>query len=203
MIATVLLATLTGCMNNPLHAPASAAIEAPSSVELAWVESVNGLNDGYGAVILGDFYVYDTEDDLPLQNIEVEVISNSSGVYLLPPEALQVVDYPSIPEGYSTDDCVDDDGNFSSEEYEWCGWVYDTVSGSYYEFGTGYADNDGDGEAFNPTYMLGATDRYGLLRIYVYVDALAASGESYANAQIVGSIGHDSAVFEVGPGGSD
>lgn len=203
MIATVLLAVLAGCMNNPLHAPYSAAIEAPASVDIAWAASVNGYNDGAGAIIASDFFVYDTVDDMPLQNIEVEVMSNGSGVYLLPDEALQVADYPSIPEGYSMDDCKDENGNFDNQTYEWCGWVYDTVTDQYYEFGSDYADNGESGDPYRPTYMIGGTDRYGLLRVWVYVDSLPESGDSYANVQIVGSIGHDSAVFEVGPGGQD
>lgn len=202
MIAPVLLAVLTGCMNNPLQAPFTAVIEAPSSVEIGWGESCNGVNDGCGAVIIGDFVVYDSDTDMPLDNIEVEVMSYG-GAYLLPAEALQVVDSPYVPEGFSTADCLDEDGNFDNEAYEWCGWVYDSVSGQYYEWGGDYADNADQGEAYNPTYMIGATDRNGLLRVFVYVDALTISGESYSNAQIVGTIGHDDAVFEVGPGGSN
>lgn len=203
MIAPLLFASLAGCMNNPLHAPYSAAIEGPASVDLAWSESVNGYNDGYGAVILADFFVYDTVDDLPLANIEVEVISNSSGVYLIPPEALRIADYPSIPEGYSQSDCIDENGNFDNLAYEWCGWVYDTLSGQYFEFGSDYADNSESGDAFQPTYLIDGTDDYGLLRVYVYVDSLPATEEGFSNVQIVGTIGHDTAVFEVGPGGQD
>lgn len=202
MIATLLLATLTGCMNNPLQAPWTAVIEGPASVDIGWSEAVNGVNDGAGALVIGDFVVYDSETELPLENIEVEVTSGA-GVYLLPPEALQVVDYPAIPDGFSAADCEDEDGNFDNQAYEWCGWVYDTLSGEYYEFGAGYAENSDGGEAYNPTYYIGATDGRGLLRVYVYVDSLPPSGEDYGNAQIWGSIGHDQTVFEVGPGGSN
>ncbi|RME26418.1 MAG: hypothetical protein D6798_06770 [Deltaproteobacteria bacterium] len=200
MIAALLVATLTGCMNNPLQAPSTAAIVAPASVKLAWGDSYNGLNDGLGAVILGDFYVYDTVTDMPLENIKVEVTSNSSGTYIVPPEALKRAAYPEIPEGYSLNDCVDDNGNFDSSVYEWCAWVYDTVTGEYYEITGDYADNDSSGQSYRPNYMLGTTDGSGLLRVYVYVDYLFPDGESFANSQIVGSIGHDSSYFEVGPG---
>lgn len=203
MIAALLIASLSGCMNNPIQAPTTATIEAPASVALAWAEEFNGLNDGIGAVIIGDFYVVDSVTDMPLENIEVEVISNSGGVYLLPPEALRVADFPSIPDGLSMSDCVDEDGNFDNTVYEWCGWVYDTVRGSYIEFGSDYADNGDGGDPFRPTYMTSATDDRGLLRFFAYVDALAESGDSFDNAQIVGSIGVDSASFEVGPGGGN
>ncbi len=200
MIAALLVASLTGCMNNPLSAPFDAVIEAPPSVSLAWGEAYNSLNEGIGAVIVGDFIVYDSVDDMPLENIEVEVFSNSGGVYILPPEALRTADYPAIPDGMSLSDCEDEDGNFDNTAYEWCGWVYDSLTGEYYEFGSDYADNDDQGQPYRPNYYIGATDSRGLLRVYIYVDALATDGESYQDAQIVGSIGHDSSAFEVGPG---
>jgi len=200
MIAALLVATLTGCMNNPLQAPATAAIAAPPSVKLAWGSSYNGLNDGLGAVVIGDFFVYDTETDMPLQNVAVEVTSNSAGTYLIPQEALKLATPPEIPEGYSLADCEDENGNFDTATYEWCAWVYDTVSGEYYEITGDYADNDGSGQSYRSNYYSGATDGSGLLRVYVYVDYLFPDGDSYANAQIVGSIGHDATYFEVGPG---
>lgn len=203
MFAALLIASLTGCMNNPIQAPMTAVIEAPASVSLAWDDAFNGLNDGIGAVIITDFFVYDSETEMPLENIEIEVMSNSGGVYLLPPESLRVGDYPAIPDGLSLSDCVDENGNFDNTTYEWCGWVYDTVTGSYIEFGSDYADNGDGGDPFRPTYVKSATDDRGLLRVFVYVDALAESGDSFENAQIVGTIGVDTAAFEVGPGGAD
>jgi len=199
MIAALLLASLTGCMPNGLQAPTSAVIVAPASVSLSWDESFNGIGDGIGALIQGDFEVYDTDTALPLQNIRTEIFSNSSGACLIPEEAVQVVDHPVIPDGASLADCVDDNGNFDNQAYEWCGWTYDSISGQYYEFSTSYASSDG----FCPNYETAVTDRYGLLRVYVYLDALATSGDSYANSQIVGSIGYSSDFFEVGPGNND
>lgn len=204
MIAPLLLATLTGCMNNPLKAPATAVIESTiQSYDIEWGESYNGVNDGIGAVVFFDFWVYDSQDDMPLENIEVEVFSSLDGVYVLPPEALRLVDYPSIPEGYSVADCEDDNGNFDNATYEWCGWVYDTITGQYYEFGSDYADNDESGESYNPTYMIDATDDRGLVRAWIYVDRLPLSGDSYSSGQITATIGVDSTIISVGPGGSD
>lgn len=206
MLATLLIASLTGCMQNGLQAPYTAYVQAPESVIVAWDDAYNGINDGIGAIIFGDFLVYDAETDAPLQNISFEVMSNSGGACLVPPEALQLVDYPAMPDGASMADCVDENGNFDNTANEWCGWHYDTITGNYYEFGTDFADAGG----FCPNYQTGETDRFGLMRVYVYIDALPASevGDDGAvtgfdNAQIVGTIGYDSDFFEVGPAESN
>ncbi|MCK6504627.1 hypothetical protein L6R53_14685 [Myxococcota bacterium] len=198
MLAALLVASLTGCMQNGLQAPYTAFVLAPASVSVAWDDSYNGLNDGIGAIILGDFLVYDAENDEPLQNVNLEILSNSAGACLVPSEALQLVDYPTMPEGSSLADCVDENGNFDNTVYEWCAWHYDTLSGNYYQFGSDFADSGG----FCPGYHTGTTDRYGLLRVYVYLDALATQGEEsdFQNAQIVGTTGYDSDFFEIGPG---
>lgn len=202
MLASLVLVQLLACTSG-VQAPSTASVVAPASVKVAWTEAYNGLNDGIGAIIMGDFQVYDATADMYLQNVKMEITSNSAGACLLPPEALQIVDYPQIPEGSSLADCVDENGVFDATVNEWCAWNYDTVTGQYYEFGSNYADSGG----FCPNYLKGVTDRYGLLRVYVYVDALAVSGESedgtiqgYQNAQIVGTIGYDTDYFEVGPG---
>lgn len=201
MLAAILIASLAGCMQNGLQAPYSAFVLAPASVSVAWDESYNGLGDGIGAIIMGDFLVYDAEDDMPLQNINLEVLSNTAGACLVPEEALQLVDYPSMPEGASMADCVDENGNFDNTTNEWCAWHYDTLSGQYYQFGSDYSDSGG----FCANYFRGTTDRYGLLRIYVYLDALATQGEEsdFQNAQIVASTGYDTDFFEIGPGDAE
>lgn len=203
MFASLILTSLLGCMADGIQAPSTASVIAPSSVKVAWDTDYNGLNDGIGAIIVGDFQVYDSTAEGNLQGINIEMFSNSTGACLLPPEALQVVDYPSVPEGSSLADCVDEDGVFDATINEWCAWNYDTVTGQYYEFGSNYADSGG----FCPNYLKTVTDRYGFARVYVYIDALVPSGESedgtvegFQNAQIVGTIGYDTDFFEIGPG---
>lgn len=203
MLASLLLASLTGCVGNGLQAPSTAYVIAPASVSVAWDDAYNGVNDGIGAIIVGDFQVVDTERDMPLQNVTLEIFSNSGGACLVPEGALQVVDYPTPPEGASQADCYDENGNLDNQSNEWCGWNYDTITGEYYEFGSDYSDADG----FCPNYQVATTDRYGLVRLYVYLDALATSGtdeeggsSGFQNAQIVGTTGYSSDYFEVGPG---
>jgi len=168
MLASLILATLTGCSPHGLQAPYSAYVVAPSSVKIAWDESYNGLNDGIGAVLVGNFYVYDSDTSAPLNNIKLEITSGTAGVCLVPAEALNTVDYPGMPDGASMADCIDENGNFDNQTNEWCGWNYDTISGQFYQFGSDYAGVDG----FCPNLQTGVTDRYGLLRIYLYIDAL-------------------------------
>lgn len=205
MFTSLLLSSLLGCVADGIQAPSTASVIAPASVKVAWDDAFNGLNDGIGAIIIGDFQVYDSESEGNLQGVNIEFLSNSSGTCLLPPEALQVVDYPAIPEGSSSQaDCLDENGVFDATINEWCAWNYDTLSGQYYEFGSNYADSGG----FCPNYVKAVTDRYGFARVYVYVDALVPSGDadeeggstSFQNAQITGTIGFDTDFFEIGPG---
>jgi len=203
MLATLVIATLAGCAPNGVQAPYTAYVVAPSSVKISWDEAFNGLDDGIGAIMFGDFYVYDSDVTGPLNNVKLEVTSGTGGVCLVPAEALQNVDYPTMPDGASMADCVDENGNFDNATNEWCGWNYDTITDQYFQFGAGYSSAGG----YCPNYQTGVTDRYGMLRVYVYIDALVASdvdekglATGFSNAQVVGSTGYAADFFEVGPG---
>lgn len=199
-----------GCSAGPFQAPFSARLDMPEDIEVGWNESINDFDDGYGAVFIVDVLVYNTDDAtgevFPVENVEVEVTSGWAGLYLLPAEAVNVVDPPELPEDVTSpsdvkDYCEDEDGNFDNTE-EWCSWYYDSISGQYYEFGTGYADAGG----YSPNYAQLATNGRGLARVFLYLDALPeeSSGESaevnFQSVQFTGSIGHHSESTSISPG---
>lgn len=198
--AVVLLCSLlpaTGCVSGSIQAPATATITASSDFSFSWDETYNGDQDGIGAIFVADWFVEDSETGMPLEKIEVEIFTNSSGVYVVPAEALTLIDYPEAPESASDqaavrDQCTDQDGNFDNTE-EWCAWYWDTESAQYYQFGAGYADADG----YAPTYMVGKTDGRGIMRTWLYVDYLPDSDGSFGNVSILGTIQVDSASLQM------
>ncbi len=201
-ISTLFLAA--GCADGPYSAPAWASIVVPDAITLgssdAYLEQ-----DNTGSLIIADVAVVDEETGEPMNGIEVEVLTSWSGVYLLPEAAIKMVDYPAAPDGVSSWEDVsnlcdtDQDGYIDADAEDWCSWYWDLETGSFYQFGSDYAD----AEDYRPTYLISGTDNRGLLRFYVYVDSLPyeAGGEetaSFGSANIYASIRVSSDSFEVG-----
>ena len=160
-----------GCVNGPIKAPPGATISVnPNQIEVAG--SVFNAEDNVGIVRFADIVVQD--GGAPLESIEVEVVGPNFGVFIIPTEAVKLVDFPTAPEDWVTlrdEVCVDEYGNFDNT-VEWCAWYYDIETNLYYEFGSNYADAGG----YKPNYYKGVTDVDGVLRIYLFIDALV--GES-------------------------
>jgi hypothetical protein len=187
-----------GCVEGGIEAPFSAKIVAPSDVTIAWDSSYNDVHDQVGVVVMGDLMVYDSETDLPLEQIEVEMLSNWGGVYLIPAEAVQLVGYPEASVDPTDQDairdaCTDADGNFKSDP-EWCAWYWDTETQQYYQIGGQYISTANN---YSPNYFVGRTNNRGILEFYLYVDALPGGGEGYGAASVSASIGVDNAAFTV------
>jgi hypothetical protein len=208
----VAAASFFGCVKGAIPAPASAIIEVPDEITVSWDVDYNGFHDKLGVVAFATLYVYDSETDYPLEHIEVEVLSHSNGVYIIPGQALQLVSYPEASvdptdEKAIEDACTDADGNFRSDP-EWCAWYYDTESGQYYQLSGQYISTSSN---YAPNYFVGKTDNRGLLKLYLYVDSLQAQGVGgaedgggvvvFQSAQVSASIGVDSASFSIGTGG--
>jgi len=179
-IRTASLALLSmGCINGALQAPPSATISInPTQIEVTG--SVFNSEDNVGIVRFADIVVND--GGAPLENIEVEVVGPNYGIFLIPTEAVKLVDFPTAPEDWETmrdDVCVGDDGYFDNT-VEWCAWYYDIESNLYYEFGSNYADAGG----YKPNYYKGVTDVDGVLRIYVFVDSLVGEGNDEADTGV-------------------
>ncbi len=188
-----------GCVEGGIEAPYSAKIVAPSDVTVSWDSSYNDVHDQVGVVVMGDLMVYDSETDLPLEHIEVEMLSNWGGVYLIPAEAVQLVGYPEASvdptdQEAIRDACTDADGNFKSDP-EWCAWYWDTETQQYYQIGGQYISTANN---YAPNYFVGRTNNRGILEFYLYVDALPGGEEGgYGAASVSASIGVDNAAFTI------
>jgi len=214
MRTTAIIAALfsLGCVEGAIPAPEDARLEMPGDMSLIWNIDYNGAHDNIGSVLMADIFVYDSEEDLPLEHIEVEVVVNGGGIYVIPAEAVQLVGYPEASVDPTDSDairdaCTDDEGNFKSDP-EWCAWYWDTESGQYYQIGGQYIST---GNNYSPNYFVGRTDNRGILNLYLYADWFGASGEesvddeeveikySFSSTDISGSIGVDSGTFTVSP----
>ena len=204
----VLAVALMGCTDG-VQAPYTARIDAPDDYEVSWSAAVNGAQDGYGLWLLADFYVYDSDRGMPLEKIQVELSSGWNGLYILPEEAVQLVDPPELPPDVTSqadivDYCTDDDGNFDNSE-EWCSWYWDESAGEFYEFGSDYADAGG----YSPNYASILSDNRGLARAYLYLDYLPVEVKETGDgleyeffpAQVVGSIGVHREALTIEPAG--
>ena len=188
------LLTGTGCVpSTGVEAPYYAEIIAPEQINIAWHKDYNDQGDGIGALLLLDFLVYNSEDGVPMDNIQVEVTSGYGGVYLVPKTAVKTVSYPDEPEDYDACD-VDGDGQIDDDAPDNCSWWLDTSGNRYFQLGADFADS------YRPTYMVGATDEHGVLRLYAYVDKLPAENEeesSFASVTVMALLGHDSDGVEI------
>lgn len=190
----------TGCVGDyGAPAPSGSTLTGPDEIAIGWSAQLNGYDDGLGLLALIQWNVFDPNarhgEGMPLANTEVEFISGSTGVYLLPEAAIRQV----TPPDSSNSDCT-----IGSEFYDvrTCPW-YDDATQSYFQLSSNYSSDEGeDPEAlFRPNYMVAATDQRGIVRMWVYIDSLGTStGDSFSSATVYGSIGVDSAVatFSVG-----
>lgn len=205
MFTSALMLLSMGCSQTVVQAPFGSSIVVPSSIEINWSDDYNDY-DLAGVVQLFDIQVLDPEG-LPMENVQVEISTSYGGVYIVPQESIELVGYPSVPEGITSqqdvkDYCVDDNGNYTLVE-DWCAWYWDSVTDQYYSFAGTYADNytptdSGDLYWFAPTYVTATTNGRGLYRGYLLIDTLPALGdEAYADVVITVSIGVDVQTFSI------
>ena len=201
-----------GCVEGAIPAPESAKLEVPTDMVVAWDIDYNKAHDNVGTVLMTDLFVYDSDENLPLEHIEVEVVINGGGVYAIPAEAVQLVGYPEASVDPTNaqairDACTDEAGNFKSDP-EWCAWYWDTESGQYYQIGGQYISTSSN---YSPNYFVGKTNNRGILNMYMYVDWFKASGQemagdedtniaySFSSTVVSASIGVDSGQFTIQP----
>ncbi len=196
----LLPAFLVACSSGPYPAPATAAIQDFEDYALT-ASSAHATQDGIGTLLLGDVMIFDEESQMPLNGIEVEIMTAWSGVYVLPETAIKLVDYPSAPDDVTSAEDVKsycdidpEDGYIDASAPDWCSWWWDTESGMYYEFGGDYAATP---DNYQPTYMIGGTDSRGLMRFYLYIDSLPNDGEGYEGTSFWISIGVDTLTVEI------
>lgn len=205
-----------GCVAHMENAPYDAQVMSPDDMTIAWTILNNDL-DLSGLLIPFDIGVYredqNTGNTEPLPNVKVEVTSNYDGVYILPQQAVEVISYPSLPGGITTEEdvkaaCTDSNGNYAMNE-EWCAWYWDTDSKLFYQFAGTFADNYEYDTAngyywFAPTHMVAETDRRGLVRAYLLVDVMPVTQEgdkiTFQDVSIVSTVGWDSSTFTITTG---
>ena len=215
-ISTLALLASTGCVAQMEDAPFTAEVNVPNDIQIAWSTSDNDL-DLAGLLIPFDVGVFNTNQFTgavePLPNTRVEVTSSYGGIYLIPQQAVEVVSYPSLPGGITSQDdvkaaCTDANGNYAMNE-DWCAWYWDTESQTFYQFAGTYADayeyDTADGFYwFAPTHMVAETDNRGLVRGYLLIDVMptneTAAEATIQDVTIMASIGWDSKSFVITTG---
>ena len=208
----------TGCVAQMEDAPFDAEVNVPQDLVIAWSTDNNNL-DLAGLLVPFDVGVFRTDqasgETMPLPNTRVEITSSYSGVYLIPQQAVEVVSYPDLPGGITSQEdvkaaCTDANGNYAMNE-DWCAWYWDTESSTFYQFAGTYADayeyDTADGYYwYAPTHMVAETDNRGLVRAYMLIDVMpVAEGAGEGGIQdvsILASVGWDSKTFTITTGGN-
>ena len=205
---TILAGLQTGCVATMLDAPYTATISVPEDFSINWSAAANKYDLG-GQLLFFDVGMYDTNSEMPLESIRVEITSNYPGVYLLPQESVELVAYPGLPAGIQSYEdvkaaCTDDAGNYILTE-DWCAWYWDTESQQFYQFsGTyanSYAEDSGSYYWYAPTSMVGQTNSLGLLRVYAMIDVMPEleDGTGFAPVQVIAQSGWATGSFMIDP----
>ncbi len=167
------------CAGGPYQAPMGSVVSISSDVNLAPSQAYI-LRDAIGSLIIADALVYDESTSVPLNNVEVQIRSGSSGVYVLPEASIKFADYPSPPDGVETWDDIqaacdtDGDNYIDNDADDWCSWWWNMESDQYYQITGEYSSGD---EMYAPNVMIGGTNGNGYLRFYIFVDQMPAEDE--------------------------
>jgi len=184
------LALSTGCIpDTGVPAPYTADISMTEEISLSWDSTFNERGDGTGALFILDILVFDAESGTPLDNIQVEVTSGWSGVYLIPKTAVKTVSYPGEPDPSACD--ADGDEIIDDDAPDSCSWYWDTTGQQYFQLAGDFAD------AYRPNYLIGATDNRGIMRTYLYVDDVPETDLAFGDVQIMASLGHTSTAMMI------
>lgn len=182
MISAVLLTQLA-CLPETGHpAPVDSTLTVSSMAEsLVWSMAYNDLEDGIGVLTPVDAVVSDSDGN-PLPFIQLEVISGSGGIYLLPEAAIQEVDPPDPQAAGSNCDPAAE--NYDVENCPW----YDESSEMYFQLASSY-----DGY-YKPNYLLMSTDNRGIGRLWLYIDAMPTDidGDAFLPSSVSVSTGYQS-----------
>jgi hypothetical protein len=182
LLATALVAplALSGCMNSSIDAPFGSTVSVSPATLVVGNGQTVWYEDNIGLIQFIDVTVVN-EDAMPLENVKVEVSGPNFGLFLIPQQAIEAVDYPLAPEDFKdqrADVCYDENGEFDNTE-DWCAWYYDSLSGSYFDLGQSYTQGEGDDDdySFRPNYFVGKTDNRGRMRLWYFLDAMPVEEE--------------------------
>ena len=172
------------CRAHHEKAPFGSVVSVPNDILIAW-SAENNAFDFRGFIIPFDIGVFQSDNENgtsePLPYTQVEISTSYSGVYLMPQEAVNIVSYPTLPAGVTSESdveaaCTDENGNYAMNE-EWCAWYWDTQTSQFYQFTGTYADNleedtAGNSYFYAPTNMVTETNASGLVRAYLLIDSM-------------------------------
>lgn len=224
----LLFALAAGCSRGPFNAPPGSRVSLTPSERLVVLGSFYCTSDLQGVMGRVDAQVVNSNGDA-LDNIYVEIFAEP-GIYVLPPEALKLVEYPEAPADYEqqyASVCDNGSGGIQAGAPDWCVWYYDAVAGDFYDFNGEYADAYGTTDSgvpyvFRPDYYKAVTNSAGLASFWYFVDQLPASSSSeeegsgdtssssssecdsslLGNSTMLITIGVDSSSFDIRAGGS-
>lgn len=204
ILAILMISCADGYYQAPYYASLSMCDDITLGASTAFIDQ-----DGTGMIVLADVMVVDSINEVPMDNIQVEVITGWPGVYVVPETAVKLVDYPSPGEGVSSVDEVteacdaDGDGRIDADAGEWCSWWWESGV-YYYQFGSDYADTS---SKYRPTYLIDGTDEHGILRFYLFIDSMpysssdtevtSSSSVDWSDVPIWVSIGVEANTFNV------
>lgn len=192
---------LSACSTASIDAPFGSTISvSPSTLvvgngQTIWYEDNVGLIEFVDVTVVSD-------EAMPLENIKVEVKGPNFGLFLVPQQAIEAVDYPIAPEDFKdqrSDICFDENGEFDNTE-DWCAWYYDSLTGSYYDLGQSYTEGEGDDSdySFRPNYFVGKTDNRGRMRLWYFLDAMPVeSSDGDTTTDTAGNTTSTSATLQV------
>lgn len=172
LTAALCLVYATACL-SPVAAPPGAVFAEMADVDIAWDPSWVGQESRW-ALVRADFRVYDSEDDLPLNNIVVEIGSSYSGVYVLPTSAVNV--------------------EFCSGDGGVCEAFEDDPNQTWAQF-------IGVNDQVRPTYLKGYTDAQGVETVWLWIEDMPVGVDQILDVQIWATIGVDFIDFDI-KGGS-
>lgn len=172
LAAALCLAFATACM-NPVAAPPGAILGDMEDVSIAWDPSWEGKESRW-ALVRTDFLVIDEEDEIPLNNVVIEIGSSYGGVYVLPTGVINV------------EDCPADDNQWGT----YCGDSNQT-----------WAELTGDfNDQLTPTYYKGYTNAQGVETVWLWVEDMPLGEDDIKDVQIWATIGIDFVDFKISGG---
>jgi len=157
----------------PVNAPSTAVLgeveDFMVSWDAAWWDSAN-----HWALYRVDFTVYDDQENVPYNNVVIEVFSGFERVYVLPTGVINVA---NCPQGEGQWDTYCSDPNQTWGEL------------------TGDFNN-----ALTPTFYRGYTDSRGVESVWIWIEDMPVDEEeNVGNVSITASIGVDTSGFEIMP----
>ncbi|MCB9792613.1 MAG: hypothetical protein H6741_07770 [Alphaproteobacteria bacterium] len=177
-----------------VEAPLFSELTVPGDLIISPSIGYLSAGDGLATVAPMDFLVTNSFNlDQPMPDIQVEVISGFSGIYLFPSSAVSVVDRPASPDVSCSE----------SWDPALCPWQ-DPATATYYNLANDYGA--GDEDAYRPDYVIAPTNEHGILRVWAFIDqmpynidasALDSGGNvtpdsiNWADAGITATLGHD------------